>query len=409
MLLEKLKELFGFKKESKPVETTTSVESTTKPEVKKEEVKVEEKTKEPVRQEVQEQLKKESQEEIKENAEFEEMFGVSLDVKGVGDVVTVSVVSVEPTHYNAEIADNAQSVIIEKDKVNDPLFIGEEAEVKIYRRYDDDLYARPVVKKEEVKATDYSVNHFGDVISSLSVGDVITGQVVDYKEPFFRINYKGALINILEYRIDCPPILSPNDYVGNTYDFKVIDIKENKKNGSMYVEISRKEMALLQRLEDIKQFSIGDKLTITDYNANDGGIESRYKNVRVFIPYSKLTDGGFVNKNNVADFINLPLELEVVNIMDDSLICYVPGIESQVNTDFYETDHSGEKVSGKIVKIFDYGLLIKLNSGHKGLLHYRELDADQIKDVKSKELFDEIDVEIISTNKEKQQINFTLV
>lgn len=409
MLLEKLKELFGFKKESKPVETTTSVESTTKPEVKKEEVKVEEKTKEPVRQEVQEQLKKESQEEIKENAEFEEMFGVSLNVKGVGDVVTVSVVSVEPTHYNAEIADNAQSVIIEKDKVNDPLFIGEEVEVKIYRRHDDDLYARPVVKKEEVKATDYSVNHFGDVISSLSVGDVITGQVVDYKEPFFRINYKGALINILEYRIDCPPILSPNDYVGNTYDFKVIDIKENKKNGSMYVEISRKEMALLQRLEDIKQFSVGDKLTITDYNANDGGIESRYKNVRVFIPYSKLTDGGFVNKNNVADFINLPLELEVVNIMDDSLICYVPGIESQVNTDFYETDHSGEKVSGKIVKIFDYGLLIKLNSGHKGLLHYRELDADQIKDVKSKELFDEIDVEIISTNKEKQQINFTLV
>lgn len=400
-MLEKLKELFGFKKETKAVEPTTNVESTTKPEVKKEEVKVEKKIEEPVR--------KESQEEIKENAEFEQMFGVSLDVKGVGDVVTVNVVSVEPTYYNTQIVDNAQSVVIEKDKVTQPLFIGEKVEVKIYRRYDDDLYARPVVKKEEVLDNDYSSSHFSDVISSLSVGDVITGQVVDYKKPFFRISYKGALINILEYRIDCPPILSPDDYVGNTYDFKVIDIKENKKNGSMYVEISRKEMALLQRLEDIKQFSIGDKLTITDYNANDGGIESRYKNVRVFVPYSKLTDGGFVNKNNVADFINLPLELEVVNIMDDSLICYVPGIESQVNTDFFETDHSGEKVSGKIVKIFDYGLLIKLNSGHKGLLHYRELDADQIKEVKGKELFDEIDVEIISTNKEKQQINFTLV
>lgn len=423
-MLDKLKRILGIKKEEGTNVEINQPEPVTKVETKEEvepKVEIKEEVQTPVKEvEVKEEvvttpketetvIEEKAEPQVEETQEMDEIFGESLDVKGVGDEVEVSVVSVEPTYYNAQIKDNAQTVIIEKDQVDEPLFLGEEITVKIFRRFDDDLYARPVVKETVITKDNYTdQNHFMNVISSLSVGDIITAEVVDYNEPFFKISYNGTLINLLEYRIDCPPLLPPDSYLGKTYDFKVVEIKENKKNGAMYVEVSRKELALAQRLEDIKKYKVGDKITMEFYNANNGGIESRYNDVRTFVPYAKLTDNAFVNIDNVDEFIKMPLELEVMNIMDDTLICFVPGIEQKVDNTFFDEDHVGEKVTGKIVKIFDYGVLIKLESGHKGLLHFRELDADQIKDVKAKELFEEMEVEIISVNKDKQQINFTI-
>ena len=205
-------------------------------------------------------------------------------------------------------------------------------------------------------------------------GEVIEGKVVK------RI--KGGLVvdigNIFAFlpgsQIDIRPVVDFDEYIEQTFEFKIVKINELRKN----VVLSRKELLetdIREKRQDIiSQLEVGMVLdgivkNITDFGAfiDLGGIDG-------LLHITDITWGRINHPSEVLE-ANQKLKVKIIDFEIEKLRVSL-GLKQLQAEPWKEAEAKypvSSVVEGKIVNMMNYGVFIELEEGVEGLLHVSEM------------------------------------
>jgi len=179
-------------------------------------------------------------------------------------------------------------------------------------------------------------------------------------------------------QIDLRPVRNLDQFIGKRLKFKVI--KFNKKRGNIVLSrraLLEKEREHLkhQTLETIREGQIVDGIVknITDYGAfiDLGGMDGLLH----------ITDMSWGRVKHPSQMLNIGDEIKVKVLKYDTERERVSLGLKQLQPDPWENVQAryviGQKLSGKIVSLADYGAFVELEEGVEGLIHVSEMSWTQ--------------------------------
>jgi small subunit ribosomal protein S1 len=200
-------------------------------------------------------------------------------------------------------------------------------------------------------------------------------------------------------------------YIGKTMEFKVI--KFNKKRGNIVLSrraILQEERGKLRNeiLSQIQEGMIvkGIVKNITDYGAfiDLGGIDGLLH----------ITDISWGRVKHPSNLLNLGDELEVKILKYDQEKERVSLGLKQVRENPWEKASEnfkpGDKVSGEIVSVKDYGVFVELDEGIEGLIHVSEMSwTGKIKNpINHFTVGEKVDAQVVDVDTENKRISLGL-
>jgi small subunit ribosomal protein S1 len=209
-------------------------------------------------------------------------------------------------------------------------------------------------------------------------------------------------------QIDVRPVKNLEQFVGKTFKFKVI--KFNKKRGN--IVLSRRAVLELERdnmkSSTLKQIKVGAIVrgtikNITDYGAfvDLGGVDGLLHITdmswgRIKHPSEVVTVGAEVN----VRVLKYDTEKERVSL---GLKQTQPDPWQEVQAKY----QSGQRVTGKVVSVTDYGAFVEVEPGIEGLIHVSEMSWTQrVKDPRKLLNVDqEVDAVILDIDMESRRMS----
>ncbi|MCL4170371.1 UNVERIFIED_CONTAM: hypothetical protein GTU68_041876, partial [Idotea baltica] len=200
-------------------------------------------------------------------------------------------------------------------------------------------------------------------------------------------------------------------YIGKKFNFKVI--KFNKKRGN--IVLSRR--ALLEEERESLRSQTKDQMkegsqvkgivkNVTDYGAfiDLGGIDGLLH----------ITDMSWARIKHPSEVINVGDEIDVIVLKYDTEKERVSlGLKQLTEDPWMDTAGKfpvGDKITGKVVSLTDYGAFIDVGEGVEGLIHVSEMSwtkrvkhPSQIVNVG-----DEVEVQILALDQENRRISLGL-
>ena len=257
-------------------------------------------------------------------------------------------------------------------------------------RYNPDLKVGDIVdvyvETQEDKTGQLVVSHktarmhsawirVNDVLRS---GEIITGFVKCRTKGGLIVDVFGIEAFLPGSQIDVKPIRDYDVYVGKNMEFKVVKINEEFRN----VVVSHKALIEAEIEEQKKQIISGlEKGQVLE------GIVKNITTYGVFIDLGgvdgliHITDLSWGRVNHPEELLELDSKINVVILdFDDDKKRIALGLKQLQPHPWDSLDTSlnvGDKVSGKVVVLADYGAFIEIAPGVEGLIHVSEMSWSQ--------------------------------
>jgi len=193
----------------------------------------------------------------------------------------------------------------------------------------------------------------------------------------------------------------------------VFVLGHSEETGELQLSLSRGlEDQLWEKAE--KMMQDGTTLELDVLGHNRGGLIIRFESLRGFLPFSLVPDLQGVRSPKRADTIKsnlvgktLPVKITEVDRSRNRLILSAEAAQKELLQKRFEEVKKGQIVTGKVVKILDFGAFVDLGSVD-GLVHITQLawkkpnhPSEVVK------LGDEIEVKIIDVDIERQRISLS--
>jgi small subunit ribosomal protein S1 len=209
-------------------------------------------------------------------------------------------------------------------------------------------------------------------------------------------------------QIDNKRIKNLDDFIGRSYDFKILKINIERKN----IVVSRRELLEEERvsrkaelLEHIKE---GATLKGVVKNITDFGVFLDLDGIDGLL---HITDMTWKRIKHPSEVVRLGQEIEVVVLhVDRDKGRVALGLKQKESNPWEEIEKKypiGTRVRGKIVNLVSYGAFIEIESGIEGLIHVSEMswtknvtDASEVVRVG-----DEVEAIVLSIQKEDGKIS----
>ncbi len=285
-----------------------------------------------------------------------------------GSIIQGTIIEIRQNEVVVDIGAKSEGNIAGQEFVDlGDLEIGQEIEVFLERI--EDKEGNPVISYDKAEQK----KNWEEILSRCREGTVVSGRV--------KAKVKGGLIVSIGVdaflpasQIDVQPPQNLDQYVGQTYDFKVLKINQDRKN----IVISRRELIEEQRqvkrqklLSEVQPGDIrrGTVKNITDYGAFidldglDGLLHitdmswGRISHPSEMVRISEKIDVMIIEVDREKERVSLGLKQTTSNPWDDIEIRYP----------------IGGRVDGKVVNLVPYGAFIELEEGVEGLVHVTEL------------------------------------
>ncbi len=339
--------------------------------------------------------------------EFETMFQAASKDQDfrVGDVVNGTVVEVQSDYVLVDINYKSEGLIpINEFRMVDgvrQVKVGEVVEVLIDRiENDNGMIALSKDKADMARA-------WNDISKAAENEEIIEGTVVAKVKGGLSVDI-GVKAFLPGSQIDLRPVRNMDIYLGKKYKFKVI--KFNKKRGN--IVLSRR--AILETERDSLKAQAADTMkegatvlglvkNITDYGAfiDLGGLDGLLH----------ITDMSWGRIKHPSEVISVGDEIKVKILKYDTEKERVSLGMKQLTEDPWLTVISqfpvGQKVTGKIVSVAEYGAFVELGDGVEGLIHVSEMSwtkrvkhANQMVQVDQK-----VEVQVLSIDSENRKIS----
>jgi len=212
----------------------------------------------------------------------------------------------------------------------------------------------------------------------LRTGEVITGFVKCRTKGGLIVDVFGIEAFLPGSQIDVKPIRDYDIYVGKNMEFKVVKINEEFRN----VVVSHKALIEAEIEEQKKQIISGlEKGQVLE------GIVKNITTYGVFIDLGgvdgliHITDLSWGRVNHPEELLELDSKINVVILdFDDDKKRIALGLKQLQPHPWDSLDMNlnvGDKVSGKVVVLADYGAFVEIAPGVEGLIHVSEMSWSQ--------------------------------
>jgi small subunit ribosomal protein S1 len=319
-----------------------------------------------------------------------------------GSIVKGSVLEIRPREVLVDIGYKSEGVIprAEFEDVED-LQVGDEVEVLLMRLENDQ--GMVVLSKEKAA---YKQN-WDKIASVFRDGGLVKGKVKGVVKGGLTV-YIGVEAFLPGSQIDIMPPKDLSQYVGHTYDFKIVKIIEDRKN----VVLSRRELIEQERHEKRQRFleatKEGDIVVGAVKNLTEFGAFIDLDGMDGLLHITDMTWGRL---NHPSDLLKVGQELRVKVLkieMDKGRVSL--GLKQTEKNPWEETERRfpvGQRVKGKVTNLVPYGAFVQIDEGVEGLIHVSELSwtkrITRPSDVLS--LGQEVEAIVLGVNKDEQKIS----
>ncbi len=319
-----------------------------------------------------------------------------------GQVIKGTVIEIRDGNVVVDIGGKSEGVVPagEFPDVGE-IQIGDEIEVFLEKA--EDRSGAPIISYDKAQQK----KNWEIIVAECKEGSVMPGRV--------KSKVKGGLIVSMGVdaflpasQIDVQPPKNLDQYIGQTYDFKILKINLERKN----LVISRRELIEEQRrekrralLDEVKQGDIrrGVVKNITDYGA--------FVDLDGLDGLLHITDMSWGRVSHPSEVLKIGEEVNVMVIEIDRERERVSLGLKQCSENPWESIEKkypvGAKVHGKVVNLVQYGAFIELERGVEGLVHVTELSWTKriAKPSDILKIGQEVDAVILGINKEEQKIS----
>jgi len=340
------------------------------------------------------------------NAIMEELLAESkIELLKEGSVISGTIMEIRPTEVVIDFGGKAEGTIPAHEFLDlGDLEIGSDLEVFLERLEDRDGNPQLSFDKAEQK------KNWEKIVNTCEEGSVITGRV--------RSKVKGGLVVNIgvdaflpSSQVDIQAPKNLDQFVGQTFDFKVVKINRERKN----IVVSRREL-IEERRQDKKREILskivpgetrrGMVKNITDYGAfiDLDGLDGLLH----------ITDMSWGRVSHPSEMVKTGEEITVCIIDIDTNRERVSLGLKQLSSNPWD-DIEGKfpinaKVRGKVVNLVPYGAFIELEEGVEGLVHVTEMSWTKriTKPGEVLNVGDEVDAVVLGIQKDDQKISLGL-
>ena len=322
-----------------------------------------------------------------------------------GSVISGTIMEIRPTEVVIDFGGKAEGTIPAHEFLDpNELEIGSDIEVFLERL--EDRFGNPQLSFDKAEQK----KNWEKIVNTCEEGSVITGRV--------RSKVKGGLVVNIgvdaflpSSQVDIQAPKNLDQFVGQTFDFKVVKINRERKN----IVVSRREL-IEERRQDKKR-EILSKITpgetrrgmvknITDYGAfiDLDGLDGLLH----------ITDMSWGRVSHPSEMVKTGEEITVCIIeIDEKRERVSLGLKQLSSNPWDEIESKfpiNAKVRGKVVNLVPYGAFVELEEGVEGLVHITEMSWTKriTKPGEVLNVGDEVDAVVLGIQKDDQKISLGL-
>ncbi len=294
------------------------------------------------------------------------------DVKE-GELIKGKIVRIQDDNVILDVGFKSEGSISKAEFTNpDELKIGKEVDVVLESVEDPE--GNLVLSKQRA---DF-LKVWDKVLNSYQTGEVLQGKIIKRIKGGMVVDLMGMEAFLPGSQIDIRPIRDFDAFVGQMMDFKVVKVNIPTENVVVShkvlveEEISDQRQAILNSLEK-GQILEGTVKAITDFGVfvDLGGVDGLIH----------ITDLSWGRINHPNEVLKLDQTIKVVVTDFDeekkrislSLKKLLPHPWENINKKY----KIGDKVTGRVVSLTDYGAFIEIEKGIEGLIHNSEMSWTQ--------------------------------
>ncbi len=329
----------------------------------------------------------------------------SFDKLKEGSIVSGVITEIRANEVVVDIGGKAEGVISSNEFADlGELQIGSSIEVILEKL--EDREGNPILSYEQAQQK----KNWENILQKCQEGAIVPGRV--------KAKVKGGLIVSIGVdsflpasHIDIQPPKNLDQYVGQTYDFKVLKINHERQN----IVLSRRELIEEQRIN--KRRDLLEKLQPGQVRK---GIVKNITDFGAFIDLDgmdgllHITDMSWGRIGHPSEMLKQGEEIEVMIIdINREKERVSLGLKQTKNNPWDNIDHKfpvGSKIHGKVVNLVPYGAFMELEPGVEGLVHITEMSWTK-RISKPSELLkvgQELDAVVLGIQKEEQKISLGL-
>ncbi len=307
-----------------------------------------------------------SGEELQELAKmYDESF---RDIKE-GEIIQGKIVGVNDDNVIIDVGFKSDGSIPKSEFVStEEIKIGAEVDIVIESVEDEE--GNLVLSK---KRADF-LKIWEKIIQAYENDEVLTGKILRRIKGGMVVDLMGIEAFLPGSQIDIRPVRDFDAFVGQTMDFKIVKINIPTENVVVSHKVLIEETIADQRKEILESLEPGQILEGTVKAITDFGVFVDLGGVDGLIHITDLSWGRIKHPSEV---VKLDEKIKVVvtdyDMEKKRISLSLKQLQKHPWEDIDEKYHVGDKVSGRVVSLTDYGAFIEIEKGIEGLIHISEM------------------------------------
>jgi small subunit ribosomal protein S1 len=335
-------------------------------------------------------------------ADLQQLIAASVKNYREGSIVKGHILEKRPKEFLIDIGYKSEGVVSASEFDNpEEIQVGDEVEVLLERLENDQ--GMVILSKQKASQR----QNWSKIVKLFEAEGIIKGRVKSVVKGGLIVNV-GVEAFLPASQVDINPPKDLTQFVGNTYDFKIVKINEDRKN----VVLSRRELIEAERSERRQQFlgtmSAGDKVEGTVKNITDFGAFLDLDGIDGLL---HITDMSWARLTHPSEAVKPGDRLTVVvleiNKDKERISLGLKQLQSNPWDRIEERFPIGQKIKGKVTNLMPYGAFVQIEEGIEGLIHVSELSwtkrITRPSDVLT--LGQDIEAVVLGVNKEDQKIS----
>ncbi|MCB1136352.1 MAG: 30S ribosomal protein S1, partial [Chlamydiia bacterium] len=289
------------------------------------------------------------------------------------------------------------------DEFSDPDEIVLDNEIEVLLDAPEDDQGQIVLSREKAERQ----RQWEYILEHCEEGSIVTGCVVRKVKGGLMVDI-GMEAFLPGSQIDNKRIKNLDEYIGKTFDFKILKINIERKN----VVVSRRELLEAERIskkaELLETIQEGDVREGTVKNITDFGVFLDLDGIDGLL---HITDMTWKRIRHPSEMVEMGERMKVMILNVDRekgrVALGLKQMESNPWDEIEQKYPTGTRVTGKIVNLLPYGAFIEIEPGIEGLIHVSEMSW--VKNVTDPSEIvqkgDEVEAMVLSVQKDEGKIS----
>ena len=320
-----------------------------------------------------------SAESAQNQKDLEKAYDETLGRVNENEVVEGTVISINKREEVVNIGYKSDGIIpLNEFRYNPELQIGDKVEVYIENQ--EDKKGQLVLSHKKARAS----KSWERVNQALEAKEVIKGYIKCRTKGGMIVDVFGIEAFLPGSQIDVKPIRDYDVFVGKTMEFQVVKINQEYKNvvvshkALIEAELEAQKQEIISKLEKGQVLEKGQILEGTVKNITSYGVFIDLGGVDGLI---HITDLSWGRVGDPKEIVELDQKLNVVILdFDEEKKRIALGLKQLTPHPWDALDSElkvGDKVTGKVVVMADYGAFVEIAPGVEGLIHVSEMSWSQ--------------------------------